>query len=103
MEIGVDFKFRDDKKADTVPVELIGEPYNGIVFRFTSVAIKEEVGQSATIKFDYELFESVEHTMIGLRKDKKFNEHIGLVLNSMILEAIDAADNGTSNITKPTA
>jgi hypothetical protein len=32
------------------------------------------------------------HTETQLRKDKVFNEYIGLVLNALIVEAIDAIE-----------
>ena len=100
MIIGKDFKFRDDIKADTTPVELVGGPFPGVVVRFTTVSIQEQKNETATIKFDYEIFESGNETMVGLRKNPVFNEYIGLILNSMILEAIDAAENRTNNTTE---
>ena len=46
MVIGEDYKFRDDLKYDTVPIELLTGPYTGIVLRYTHVAIKEQANSN---------------------------------------------------------
>lgn len=92
MIINEDFKFRDDlvkEKTDTVPIELLTDPYKGVILQYTKVSIKEQKDNTAILKFDYELKKMGEHTETSLRKDKKFNNHIGLVLNSLILEVVD--------------
>lgn len=93
MIAGEDYKFRDDMENNTVPIELLTEPYKGVILRYTTVAIQEEEDGNAKLKFDYELFETGEHTMVSLRKDDKFQQHIGLILNAMILESLEAPDN----------
>jgi hypothetical protein len=93
MILGEDFKFRDDMKEDTVPIEMLTGPYKGVILRYTTVAIQEQENGSAKLKFDYELYETGEHTMVGLRKDDRFQIHAGLILNAMILESIEAPDN----------
>ena len=97
MIIGQDYKFRDDMKADTVPVELLTDPYSGVILRYTTVAISEQEDGTAKLKFDYELFETGNHTMVGLRKDPKFQEYAGLVLNAMILESVENPDEFGEN------
>ena len=89
MIIGEDYKFRDDMKEDTVPIELLTDPYKGVILRYTQVSIHEEANGTARLKFDYELYETGDHSMVKLRKDKTFNQHIGLILNAMILDITD--------------
>lgn len=92
MLLEEDFKFRDDIKADTVPIELLTGPYKGVTLRYVRVAIKEQEDNSAVLQFDYELFEMGDHTETKLRKDPNFQEHAGLVLNALILETLDAQE-----------
>lgn len=89
MILGIDWKFRDDMKHDTVPIELLTEEYKGVILRYTQVAIQEQTDGTAKLNFDYELFDAGAHTMSGLRNNKLFNEHIGLILNAMILDVIE--------------
>lgn len=93
MIIGEDYKFRDDLKYDTVPIELMSGPYKGIVLRYTQVSIKEQTDENATIKFDYDLIKADGFNKLKLKRDDMFQEHIGLILNSMILESV-SADSG---------
>ena len=100
MIIGKDYTFRDDIKADTVPIEILTDPYKGVILRYTTVAIQEQSDGTAKLKFDYEFFETGEHSMIGLRKDDKFQEFAGLVLNAMILESVENPDEFGENYTE---
>lgn len=89
MILSEDYKFRDDIKADTVPIELLTDPYKGVILRYTTVAIKETEGDKAKLQFQYDLYEMGDHTETSLRKDPKFENHIGLILNAMILESLE--------------
>lgn len=90
MVIGEDFKFRDDLEYDTVPIEILSGPYKGIVLRYTKVSIKEQSGDNAIVKFEYDLIKADKFNKGKLKTDMMFQEHIGLVLNSMILETIES-------------
>lgn len=91
--IGEDFKFRDDlmkklDKKDTCPMELTFDPYTGVVFSFKKVTIKEDKDTGvAKVLFEYFIHDAGKHTETKLRKDKRFEEHLGLVLNHLLLEA----------------
>ena len=102
MVINEDFKFRDDisDKDSTVYIELLLGPYSGIIFRFIEVSVKENDNDSATLKFNYELKEMGKHTETTLRKDKKFENILGLILNTLILDAAtgEINENGTIDI-----
>lgn len=89
MNIAEDWKFRDDLKEDTVPIELLTGPYKGVTFRYTDVKVVEQEHGTAKMQFNYELYQMGEHTETSLRKDTKFTTHIGLILNKLILEVVD--------------
>lgn len=91
MILNEDYKFRDDlyEEEKTLPIELLSEPYKGIVLRYNQVAVKEQVDGTAKMQFDYDLLEMGSHIETALRKDQKFTEYAGLVLNAMILEILE--------------
>lgn len=100
MIIGKDFKFRDDLKNDTVPIELLLDPYSKIVYRYTQVGVKENDNSTATLKFQYDLIEMGDYTETSLRKDKVFENILGLILNLLILDAADD-EHRKNNSKKP--
>ena len=101
MIVGEDFKFRDDLKKDTVPIELLLKPYANVVYRYTNIGeVKEHKDGTATIKFQYELFDAGKHTETKLRKDKRFEKAIGLVLNRLILEAVQGSEDDRKDDTE---
>lgn len=91
MILNEDYKFRDDlyEEDKTLPIELLDDPYKGIVLRYSQVAVKEQSDGTAKMQFDYELLEMANHIETALRKDQKFTEYAGLVLNAMILEILE--------------
>ena len=93
MILGEDFKFRDDMKHDTVPIELLTGPYKDIILRYTKVAIKEQENESARLLFEYEIYKTGVYSEATLRNDVKFQTHIGLVLNQLILDSLDEGKN----------
>lgn len=97
MVINEDFKFRDDKKADTVPIELLTGPFKGVLYRYTQVRLLENENDTATVQFEYDILDSGELTETKLRASEKFSQHIGIILNSLILESIDAAQEEIVN------
>jgi len=90
MSVGKLYKFRDDlKQYDTVPIELLTEKYQGVILRYTNVSVKELEDNSASLIFGYDLVEMGKHTETNLRRSKDFDQHIGTILNEMILEVVD--------------
>lgn len=93
-----DFKFRDDmydvKKGETVPIEILIEPYKNVIIRYTRVSVKEQDNGTAMLQFEYEVLKSGEYSETSLRKDKRFEQHLGILLNHLILEA---AEGSTDN------
>jgi len=91
MILGEDFKFRDDLIADnkdTVPIEVLVDPYKGIVYNYTTVTVKENEDETATLKFSYNVMRNPSN--VNLENDTVFENFIGLILNKLILEVSDA-------------
>jgi len=101
MILGEDYKFRDDlvkEKTETVPIELLTGPFKGVILRYTRVAIQENKNDSASLQFEYDLLKIPgKFSHPGLRKNKLFTKHIGLILNALILEVVDTDEHGTGN------
>ena len=99
MEVGIDYKFRDDlfnpkEEGSTVPIELILDPFTGIVYRYTTVKFKLGEDDIPRLQYDYEIVKTNDLSMMTLRKNEKFNTALGLILNSLLLDAADE-QNGT--------
>ena len=95
MEVGTDFKFRDDlfnakEAGSTVPVELMLDPFAGIVYRYTTVTFKMGEDDIPRLLYDYEILKTNDLSMISLRKNEKFNTTLGLILNALLLDASEA-------------
>lgn len=105
MEAGTDYKFRDDmfdEKEDgaTVPIELLLEPFQGVIYRYTTVKFKLGEDDVPRLQYDYEIIKTNDLSMITLRKNQKFNHILGLILNAMLLDLGDAdseVETGTNN------
>ena len=92
-----DFRFRDDMsqgvEKNTVPIEILTDPYKSVIFRFTTVGIKEMENGTAVLRFQYDLLDVGEFTETTLRNDKRFEQHLGLLLNHLILESAEHEQN----------
>ena len=95
MEAGTDFKFRDDlfnakEDGSTCPIELILDPFAGVVYRYTTVRFKLGEDDIPRLQFDYEIIKTNDLSMMTLRKNQKFNDDVGLILNTLLLDASEA-------------
>ena len=95
MEAGTDFKFRDDlfnakEEGTTCPIELILDPFAGVVYRYTTVRFKLGEDDIPRLQFDYEIIQTNDLSMMTLRKNQKFNDAVGLILNTLLLDASEA-------------
>lgn len=105
MEAGTDYRFRDDlfdakKEGTTVPIELTLDPFNGVVYNYTTVTFRVDENDVPRIGYDYEIIKTNDLSMMTLRKNEKFNTMLGLILNAMLLEMADAEgeiEAGTNN------
>ena len=98
MQLGTDFNFRDDlfnskQAGSTVPVELLIEPFAGVVYRYTTVTFKMEEDNIPRLIYDYEIIKTNDLSMMTLRKNEKFNSILGLILNAMLLDLGDSETN----------
>ena len=95
MEAGIDYKFRDDlfddkKEGSTVPIEILVDPFAGVVYNYTTVSFKVGEDDVPRIGYDYNIIKTNDLSMMTLRKNEKFNTMLGLILNAMLLEMADA-------------
>ena len=95
MELGTDYKFRDDlfndkEHGSTVPIELELDPFKGIVYRYITVTFKMDEDNIPRLLYDYEIIKTNDLSMITLRKNEKFNTTLGLILNALLLDASEA-------------
>ena len=96
-----DFQFRDDlakiESGDTVPIQILTGPYKDVIFRYIRVSVKEQDGGDAKLQYQYELLEMGSYTETQLRKDSRFSQHIGIILNHLILESLEVIDANREN------
>ena len=98
MEAGTDFKFRDDlfnakDTGSTCPVELMLDPFAGIVYRYTTVKFKLGEDDIPRLQFDYEIIKTNDLSMTTLRKNEKFNSILGVILNTLLLDAAELGED----------
>jgi hypothetical protein len=101
LEVGKDFKFRDDlynkESGETVPIQILTGPYKDVIYRYIKIAVQEKEDGHAVLQFIYDLLELGEHFETKLRADKRFVEHLGLLLNSFILETLESSSDVGEN------
>lgn len=98
IDIGKDFRFRDDmhkpgEAGDTIPIEVLTGPYKNVIYRYVKIGVKEKDDGEAVLQFIYDLLEMGDHTETSLRNDMRFTNHIGLILNHLILETLEGKDD----------
>ena len=109
MEMGTDFKFRDDlfnvkEDGSTVPIELTLDPFAGVVYRYTTVTFKVGEDDIPRLLYDYEIIQTNDLSMVTLRKNEKFNTMLGLILNTLLLDSSEAegvSETGTNDTKEP--
>jgi hypothetical protein len=102
MQVGIDYNFRDDlfndkEDGSTCPIELLLDPYAGVVYRYTTVRFKLGEDDIPRLQYDYEIVKTNDLSMVTLRKNQKFNDILGLILNSLLLDLGDVEANETRN------
>ena len=109
MELGTDFNFRDDlfnakEAGSTVPIELLIEPFAGVVYRYTTVTFKMDEDGVPRLLYDYEIVKTNDLSMTTLRKNEKFNAALGLILNTLLIDSSEAegvSETRTNDIEEP--
>lgn len=109
MELGTDFKFRDDlfnekEAGSTVPIELTLDPFTGVVYRYTTVTFKMGEDSVPRLLYDYEIIKTNDLSMTTLRKNDKFNAALGLILNTLLIDSSEAesmSETGTNDTEEP--
>ena len=103
MELGIDWKFRDElfnpkEDGSTVPIELLVDPFAGVCYRYTYVKFRVDEDNVPRIGYDYEILKTNDLSMMTLRKNEKFNTVLGLVLNTLLLDASEAEGESETRI-----
>lgn len=97
INVGEDYRFRDEMfnpdSKDTIPIEILTEPYKGVILRYTRVGVKELENGTALLQFEYDMIDAGQHTETKLRKDERFHKHLGILLNHMILESLEGRED----------
>ena len=96
--------FDSRKEGSTVPIELMLEPFAGVVYHYTTVAFKVGEDDVPRISFEYEIDKTNDLSMTTLRKNEKFITTLGLILNSLLLDASEAegvSETGTNDTKEP--
>lgn len=109
MELGIDYKFRDDlfnakEEGSTVPIELTLDPFTGVVYRYTTVTFKMGEDNVPRLLYDYEIIKTNDLSMVTLRKNEKFAAALGLILNALLLDSSEAegvSENRTNDTKEP--
>ena len=93
--LGIDYRYRDDLKYDTLPIELLTEQYFGVIFRYTNISIKEDTDQ-ARVRFDFEIISCGKNftKKKALKKNKKFKEFLFRFLVHMMDSIADNVQPG---------
>lgn len=86
MILGTDFRFNNVYNTDTTAIELLTEAYKGVIFRYTNVGVRENDDGTATLRFSYEILSPGKFNEEKLRDDEYFGRHIGLILNTIIVD-----------------
>ncbi len=89
-----DWRFRDDlykpDNGDTVPIEVLTGPYKNVIFRYVRIGVSEKENGEAVLRFQYELLDMGSYTETSLRSDQRFTDHIGIILNHLLLEIAES-------------
>lgn len=102
--LGIDYKYRDDYKKDTVSIELLTGQYSGVIFRYTNISVKEE-GDKARLIFGFEIIHTGDRfkKKKALVKNKEFKEflfHFLVHMFETVSGDFSEHENRTRNIEK---
>ncbi len=92
---GVDYRFRDDMENDEglSTIELLNGPYSGIMYCYGRTNIETVDSENGVLKFQFKVLDATEAEREKYRNDKDFIQHIGEILNSIILDDMGINEN----------
>ena len=85
----VDYRFRDDlhyPEVELSVLELLSGPFCGILYCYGKTNIETIDDENGVLKFEFCVFNRNEEERKALAQNKEFIQHIGEVLNSIILD-----------------
>ena len=95
---GKDYQFVEKETADFYSVQLLSGKWEGLVYTYGQVGIKENPDNgSATLKFSYKIEDCPDGMVVF--EDSEFNNYLGEVLANIIEES--EFKIGENNGTKP--
>ena len=83
-ELDVDYKLVDFPDTDLTGIEILKDPYSGVVYYYTNANVAEQ-GMMATLKFGYMIVNPGKYTPSVLESDEKFVTMMGDILSEIIL------------------
>lgn len=83
-ELNVHYKFVDFPETDLTGIEILKEPYTGVVYYYTNANVAEQ-GIMATLKFGYMIVNPGKYTPSLLESDENFVTMMGDILSEIIL------------------
>lgn len=106
MKAGIDYKFRDDlfdakTEGATIPIEVLLDPYQKVVYRYTNVSFKVDEDEVPRMQFAFEVMDPGKYSITTLHKDEFFTRNVGLILNAMLLEVGETDESRTDNLEEP--
>lgn len=92
---GVDYRFRDDVENDEglTIIELLNGQYSGILYCYGRTNIETVDSENGVLKFQFKVLDTTEEEKEKYKKDKDFIQHIGEILNSIILDDMGINEN----------
>jgi len=84
LKLNIDFKFYDFPETDLTGIEILTEPYAGVLYYYTNANVTEQ-GYMATLRFGYMIVKSGQYSKGVLETDEKFVTILGDILSEIIL------------------
>lgn len=84
LQLDVDYKLHDFPETDLTGIEVLKEPYEGVIYYYTSANISDQ-GYLATLKFGYMIVNPGKHNQLALEADENFVTMMGDILSEIIL------------------
>ena len=83
-KLNKDYQFHHFENTDLTGIRLLTGDYREVVYFYGRVGI-EELGEVASLKFDYEIHDAGKHTVESLQSDEKFVTLIGDILRELLI------------------
>ena len=99
-EVDVDYKFRDDLPMaddETIRIELLKEPYAGVVYFYTGVGFHEDEEGTPHLRFGYHVIERPLDITDEMLDDVEFKTLLGDIVVSLFIEGSSKNEFGNDD------